>query len=175
MQLIKNLIYKYRMRKNPAILLRELGAKIGENCEIYPTANFIDPYLIKIGNNVRINEGVQLITHDGGVWVLRNLYSKLKDIDLFGKIVIGNNVHIGTNAVIMPGVKIGNNCIIGVSAVVTKNVPDNSVVVGIPAKVIKNIDEYREKNEAAFIYSKNIPVEKKREFVLKHINNRKKM
>lgn len=111
----------------------------------------------------------------GGVWVLRNLYSKLKDIDLFGEIVIGNNVHIGTNAVIMPGVKIGNNCIIGVSAVVTKNVPDNSVVVGIPAKVIKNIDEYREKNEAAFIYSKNIPVEKKREFVLKHINNRKKM
>lgn len=109
------------------------------------------------------------------MWVLRNLYPKLKDIDLFGKIIIGNNVHIGTNAVIMPGVKIGNNCIIGVSAVVTKDIPDNSVVAGIPARVIKTIEEYKEKNIHSFIYSKNISAEKKREFVLEHIENTKKL
>lgn len=175
MSLIKNMLYKYKMRRNPAVFLRKLGTEIGENCEIYPTANFMDPYLIKLGNNVRINEGVQLVTHDGGVWVLRNLYPKLKDIDLFGKIIIGNNVHIGTNAVIMPGVKIGNNCIIGVSAVVTKDIPDNSVVAGIPARVIKTIEEYKEKNIHSFIYSKNISAEKKREFVLEHIENTKKL
>lgn len=66
MSLIKNMLYKYKMRRNPAVFLRKLGTEIGENCEIYPTANFMDPYLIKLGNNVRINEGVQLVTHDGG-------------------------------------------------------------------------------------------------------------
>lgn len=66
MRIFKNIVYKYRMRKNPAALLRKLGADIGENCEIYPSVNFMEPYLIHIGNNVRLNEGVQLVTHDGG-------------------------------------------------------------------------------------------------------------
>ena len=93
------------------------GGKIGENCEIFPNVEFgSEPYLITIGNNVRITNGVKFVTHDGGVWVLRNL--GLKDIDCFGEIIIGDNVHIGWNAIIMPNVKIGDNCVIGAGAVV---------------------------------------------------------
>lgn len=50
---------------------------------------------------------------------------------------IGNDVWIGTNAVIMPGITVGNGVIIGAGAVVTKDVPDYAVVGGIPAKIIK--------------------------------------
>ena len=169
MSLLKNLWYKYQMRKNPVDFLKSIGATIGDNCEIYPSVNFMDPYLISVGNNVRINEGVQLITHDGGVWVLRNLYDELYDIDLFGEIEIGNNVHIGTNAVIMPGVHIGNNCIVGVGAIVTKSIPDNSVVAGIPAKIIKEVDEYKNKNKDYFVHTKNMNNDVKKEYILNHI------
>ena len=51
--------------------------------------------------------------------------------------VIGNDVWIGARAIIMPGVKIGDGAVIGASAVVTKDVPQNAVVGGVPAKVIK--------------------------------------
>ena len=60
----------------------------------------------------------------------------------FGPIVVKDNVHIGWNAIIMPGVTIGNNCVIGCGAVVTHDIPDNSIAVGVPAKVIKSTDEY---------------------------------
>lgn len=53
------------------------------------------------------------------------------------KVVIGNNVWIGTRAIIMPGVKVGDNSIIGAGAVVTKDIEDNCVVAGVPAKLIK--------------------------------------
>ena len=57
---------------------RELGASIGEGCEIYGGVSFgSEPYLIRIGDNVRITSGVKLITHDGGMWVIRNLSKEL--------------------------------------------------------------------------------------------------
>jgi maltose O-acetyltransferase len=56
-------------------------------------------------------------------------------------ITIGNDCWIGGNAIICPGIKIGNGCVIGAGSVVTKNIPDNSLAVGNPAKVIRKLNE----------------------------------
>lgn len=58
---------------------------------------------------------------------------------------IGNNVFIGAGSVVLPGVTIGNNVVIGANSTVTHNIPDNSVAVGSPARVISTLDEYLEK------------------------------
>lgn len=136
---------------------------MGKGCVIYPTAEFgSEPYLIKLGDQVRITGGVRFIPHDGGVWVLRNLHEELRSGDLFGTIVIGDNVHIGTNAIIMPGVSIGSNCVIGCGAVVTKDIPDNSIAVGVPARVIKTVEEYYGKNRTRIELTKGMtPAQKK--------------
>lgn len=144
---------------------RKLGLQAGEGCEILPGANLgSEPYLISMGDKVRINSGVKIITHDGGAWIIRNLKEGIyRNSDLFNPVKIGNNVHIGTDAIIMPGVTIGNNVIIGCAAVVTKDIPDNVVAVGIPARVIETIDEYILKNEERIQFTKNLSEEKKRE------------
>jgi acetyltransferase-like isoleucine patch superfamily enzyme len=54
-------------------------------------------------------------------------------------VVIGDDVWIGANAVILPGVTIGRHCVVAAGAVVTKDVPDNTVVGGVPAKVLKTL------------------------------------
>lgn len=142
------------------------GEKLGVDCEIYPDVEFgSEPYMITIGNHVRITNGVRFVTHDGGVWVLRNL--GLENADIFGKIEIGDNVHIGWNAIIMPNVSIGNNCVIGAGAVVTKSIPDNSVAVGVPAKVIESIDEYYAKAQNKCVYTKTLSWEKKKDYLIK--------
>lgn len=165
-------IYEYIYKQiNSVSYWKRKGMRIGERCIIASDSLKMnsEPYLICIGNHVRINSGVELITHDGGVWVLRDYVNSVEasKIDLFGNISIGNNVHVGTNAIIMPGVKIGNNCIVGCSAVVTKDVPDNCVVAGIPAKLIESIDEYYEKNKNEFDYTKMMLPKEKRKYLEK--------
>ena len=93
---------------------------------------------IEIGDNVLLGSKVYVTDHFHGSItkedidvppILRPLSSK--------PVKIGNNVWIGDNVCIMPGVTLGNNVIVGANAVVTKSFPDNSVIVGVPAKVIK--------------------------------------
>lgn len=147
--------------------LRNQGIIIGENCEIYKNVSFgSEPYLIEIGNHVRLTSGVQFITHDGGVWVLRYLYDN-EEIDYFSKIKIGNNVHIGINTIIMPGVNIGNNVIVGCGAVVTKDIPDNEIWAGVPARYIKTVDQYYGQHEEEFDFTKKLDYEEKRKYLLK--------
>ena len=127
--------------------LRKKGTVIGDktrlNCSV--SAFGTEPYLIKIGCDCLIACGVHFVTHDGGVKVLSDLgYFQGERMDMMAPIRVGNNVYIGSGAYIMPGVTIGDNCIIGAASVVTKDIPANSVAVGIPARVIKTIDEYYE-------------------------------
>lgn len=168
--MIKKIINKIYCSKNPIKFWEKRGVKIGKDCEIYPSASFgSEPYLIYIGDHVRINSGVHFVTHDGGAWVLRNYLNDNKNkekIDIFGKIKIGNNVHIGTNAIIMPGVTIGNNCIIGCGAIVTKSIPDNSIAAGVPARIIETINEYAEKNKSRFEYTKHMSYDEKKIYLL---------
>lgn len=123
--------------------------------------------MIEIGNKVRVTDSVKFFTHDGGLWVLRNLYPEMRNADKFGKIKIGDNVHIGWNVMIMTGVTIGNNSIVGCGAIVTKDIPENSVAVGIPARVIESLDEYYIKNKAEIVQTKAFSPKDKKEFLLK--------
>ena len=143
------------------------GGKLGENCEIYSSVVFgSEPYLIEIGNNVRITDGVKFVTHDGGLWTLRNLYDDMKNADCFGRIVVKDNVHIGWNTVIMPGVTIGNNVVIGASSIVTKSIPSNVVVAGNPAKIIKSYDEYITGSLPFNLHCKGMRYNEKKKFLL---------
>lgn len=166
MNIIDRIRYKTASFEKRTDLIKKMGVNVGNGCEIYSDVSFgSEPYLVTIGDNVRIANGCKLITHDGGIWVLRNL-KLLENGDFFGKIVIGNNVHIGMNSIIMPNIKIGDNCIIGCGAIVTKDIPDNSVAVGIPAKVIETIDEYYNKNKHRCDFTKNMSYQKKKEYIL---------
>ena len=171
--MLKHIIYKLKYRtcsfKKRAEYLRSQGVKIGSGSEIYPTVDFgSEPYLVELGDNVRITSHVKITTHDGGLWVLRNS-KKLENADRFGKVIIGNNVHIGINSIIMPGVTIGDNVIIGAGAVVTKDIPSNSVAVGVPAKVIETIDEYYQKNKDRVVFTKNMSKQEKKDYILKNV------
>ncbi|MCB7039410.1 acyltransferase [Eggerthella sinensis] len=152
--------------------LKKRGLEIGENCEILNGYNFgSEPYLVHIGNHVRITAGVNITTHDGGVWVLRGLKEKYADIDLFRPVIIGDNCHIGMGATIMPGVEIGNNCIVAAGAVVTKNVPDNSIVGGIPARLLSTIEDYEQKHREEFLHTKNLTWKGKKNRILNKNNH----
>lgn len=145
----------YRLAPGSAVkLAREIGVRFTvepgkEKCLILsePSAMFgSEPYLITIGQHVEITAGVVFITHDGAAWSLRNFDEKYKNLDVFGPIRVGNNVFIGNNAIILPGVTIGDNVVIGAGAVVAKDIPSNSVAAGTPAKVIRSLEEYGERS-----------------------------
>ena len=157
----------------PIKYAKSLGVTVGDNCKFYRNITWgSEPYLVEIGNNVRITEGASFITHDGGVWVLRNLKKKDNDIniDVFKRIKVGNNVHIGWNAIVMGGVTIGNNVVIGAGAVVTKDVLDNSVVAGVPAKKIETIEEYYKKVLKNCDYTKSMSAEEKKAYLYEKFN-----
>lgn len=161
--MIKLLIDRIKKHRNPVKYWRDLGVSIGEKCEIFSSASLGgEPYLVSIGNKVRITSNVVFITHDGGVWVYRNMYPELSDIDLFGRIRIGNNVHIGNNAVIMPGVTIGDNVIIGVGAIVTHDIPSNTIAAGVPARPIESLTEYLDKHKEDFVHTFALSSEEKK-------------
>ena len=80
------------------------------------------------------------MTHDFGTFVFRNKYKDF--VNSAGKIVIGNNVVIGQNVTILKNVTIGNNCIVGIGSIVTRDIPDNTVAAGVPAKVLCSLDDY---------------------------------
>ncbi|MCX6379945.1 MAG: acyltransferase [Armatimonadetes bacterium] len=90
---------------------------------------------------------VTFVNHDGGTWVFRQ-QPQYKGVIKFGRITIHDNCFIGHGVVIMPGVSIGPNSVVGTGAVVTKDVPPNTVAVGIPAKPIMTVEEYAEKSLA---------------------------
>jgi len=151
-----------KITTNPIGYAKWIGVKLGDGCRFINLSVYTfgsEPYLIKLGDHVTITEGVRFITHDGGVWVFRPIHP---DIDVFGKIVVGNNVFIGTGAIVLPGVTIGENSIIGAGAVVTRDIPPGSVAVGVPAKPIMTVDDYWVNIEPKCLYIRSLPSDEKR-------------
>ena len=118
---------------------RHVGVQLGSRCAIATASWGSEPYLIKLGNRVRVTAGVSFITHDGAVWVGRE---SRPTFDVFGEICIGDDTYIGNGATLLPGVRIGRRCVVGAHAVVTKSIPDNTVVAGNPARFICTTDDY---------------------------------
>lgn len=129
--------------------LRRKGIKIGKN--IYwgtPRTITIDttrPCLLEIGDNVRLDSGLTILTHDFATYVFRLVYKDF--VSATAKVTIGSNVYFGRNCTVLKGVTIGDNCIIGLGSLITKNIPSNSVVAGVPAKVISSLEDYYEKRK----------------------------
>lgn len=129
--------------------LKCAGIKIGEGTYFFePASTKIDttrPYLLEIGSYTKITRGVVILTHDYSLSVLRRVYGEF--IGEGAKTIIGDNVFIGINSIILMGTHIGNNVIIGAGSVVKGNIPDNVVVAGNPAKIICTLDEHYEKRK----------------------------
>lgn len=119
----------------------------GEHCLWQPYTVPSEPYLVSIGDNVKVTAGVRFVTHDLTPAMFGKAgYPVHKEcLYYMDKIVIGNNVMIGADTIIMPGVQIGNNVVIAAGSVITKDVPDGSVVAGVPAKKIGAFDDLAEK------------------------------
>ncbi|MEN6317434.1 MAG: acyltransferase [Syntrophaceae bacterium] len=129
----------------PEKYAKMIGVNISGQLKIYGTSYAMfstEPWLVTLGNNVHIVQETVFLTHDGGTLILRD---KVPDLELTQPITVGDNVYIGLRCLIMMGVHIGNNVIVGAGSIVTKDIPDNSVAAGVPAKVIKTVDEYLDK------------------------------
>ena len=148
---IKKLVYGAKYSSESYInYLRRKGVTIGDDCSIYvPSKTLIDtqyPWMIRIGNHVRITEGVKILTHDYS-WSVLKLATNSRGgiLGASGYVKIGDNVFIGMNSIITRNVSIGDNVIIGVGSVVTKDCESNGVYVGNPAHKIMDIDEFYSK------------------------------
>lgn len=126
---------------------RALGVSLGEGCRIYSSSFGTEPWLISIGDRVTVTSGVQFITHDGATWLLRDTKGRRYRC---ARIQIGSDVFIGTNSILLPGVRVGNRVIIGAGSVVNRSIPDNCVVAGVPARFIGTFDEFERRGLAEF-------------------------
>ena len=147
--------------------LRKLGMKIGERCRIRTLKFSTEPYLIELGDHVAVAAGTEFITHDGATWVFED------DVDgggVFGKIVIGNNVFIGINCIILSNTSVGDNCIIGAGSVVRGQYPENSVIAGNPAQIVSKtgIQRMLSKQNPGLLKTRNLSYKEKDKIVKEH-------
>lgn len=136
--------------------IRELLGEVGENPSILPVFNCDNGRNIKVGKNFLANYNVTILDVAPvriGDYVMigpNTLISTVnhpispmgrrKHLGIVTPVTIGNDVWIGANVTILPGAQIGNNVIIAAGAVVRNGIPDNCVVGGVPAKIIKTIE-----------------------------------
>lgn len=139
MNLIKEIVYRLRGEYTTEKLIK-MGMKVGKN---FGRLNgvILDPshcWLIDIGDNVTMAPRVHILCHDASTKTFLG-YTKI------GKVTIEDNVFIGAESVVLPGVHIGSNVVIGANSTVTHDIPDNSVAAGSPARVISSLDKYLDK------------------------------
>ncbi len=163
--------YYMYVKRDPVTYARKLGVRIGDNCQILadPQISFgTEPWLISLGNHVDVTAGVEFLCHEGGMWCARGIDEQYEPIDCFAPIKVGNNVMIGIDSLIMPGVNIGNNVIIGGHSIVTKDVPDGAVVAGMPAKQISTVEKFMDNlQNKNLVETKYMTQEEKRLFLMK--------
>lgn len=113
---------------------------LGDNCFINVNCRLMDSGKITIGNNVFIAPNVSLITEKHAM----DVKQRLQGLEYTYPVTIEDNVWLCTGVIVLPGVTIGANSVIGAGSVVTKDIPANSLAVGNPCKVIREITENNE-------------------------------
>lgn len=140
---------KLFLSKNRAEYLKKANVfhHFGEHVLWQPYTIPSEPYLVSIGNNVKVTAGVRFVTHDltPAVFGLAGYPVHNECLYYMDKIIIGDNVMIGADTIIMPGVKIGNNVIIAAGSVVSKDLEDGYMYAGVPAKKIGTFEELAKK------------------------------
>ncbi len=130
--------------RNKYIKKHQIFKSMGENVFFQTRLIPSDPHLIKFHNNIVVTSNVTFVTHDIFHLGLNNMGKGYFPYEQ-NCIEIMDNVFIGCNTTILGGIKIGPNAVVGAGSVVTKDVPENSVVAGNPAKVIGTFDAFLEK------------------------------
>ena len=145
------------LKEERLAIIKELFGEIGEPCTIYPGFHCDNGKHIKIGSHAFINYNVSImdrgpVTIGDHVLLAPNvvittsnhpldLQMRRDSLGIAAPVTIGNDVWIGANAVILPGVTLGNNVVVAAGAVVTKDVPDNTLVAGVPARIIRDLKQ----------------------------------
>ena len=152
-RILRKLIYREKSSGEKYIAYcKRGGATIGNNVTVYSAKNTtIDETSLQhifIGDNTQITAGVIILAHDYSYSVLGNIYGELprqqKDT------IIGKNVFIGMNSIILMGSNIGDNVILGAGSVVSGHIPSNTVCAGNPAKIICSLDQFLVKGRTRF-------------------------
>ncbi|SFB81451.1 sugar O-acetyltransferase [Streptococcus equinus] len=136
--------------------IKDLFGSVGEDVSVFPNFNcdngknihvgehflmnyngiILDVAEVRIGHHVMIGPNTMITTVNHPL----TPQGRRDNLGIAKPVIIGNDVWIGGNVTILPGVTIGNNVVVAAGAVVTKNVPDNYVVAGVPAKLLKTIE-----------------------------------
>lgn len=166
LSVIKKIRRLYYFHFHPKKYINLVGIQHGENFNVYGKVYWgSEPWIISFGNNIHITDGVRFITHDGGTLLFRHI---VPDLEITKPIIVGSNVYIGTQTIILPGVTIGDNVIIGAGSVVTHDVPSDSVYAGVPARFIKPINAYMKKIEDESLHLGHLKGESKDIELRKH-------
>ena len=131
-QKMLNILARYSISPGLRIFLyRKMGVTIGKHSQIGLDSYLDDqfPELITIEDEVVVSFRVTIVAHDEATGYIND--------GTVSAVVIKKGSYIGTGAIILPGVTIGEDCVIGAGAVVADSIPDNSVAVGVPARVIR--------------------------------------
>ncbi|MCD8155919.1 MAG: galactoside O-acetyltransferase [Clostridiales bacterium] len=139
------------------VLIREMFGSVGENVWIEPpmtlafgktvtigegtyinsNLTLVDDYKINIGNHVLIAPNVTICATAHPLHYKMRMHGEMYSKE----VVIRDYVWIGSNAVILPGVTIGEHSVIGAGSIVTKDIPANTLAMGVPCRVVREIDE----------------------------------
>lgn len=157
---INNFYWKYIA--SPTAYAKHIGVNIiGKNNYIATKKWSSEPFLITIGDNCFLTGDVTFHTH-GGSHGARRIDP---DFETYGKIVVEDNVYIGSNSTILPGVTICEGVVVAACSVVTKSIPPRVVVAGNPARIVCTIDEFIQKGQKYNLKTGRMPSKEKMAFL----------
>ena len=122
---------------------RHRGVEVGDRCRILTTKLGSEAFLVRIGDDVTVASGVRFVNHDGATSLVKEHGERRC---YYARIEVGSHVFIGVGSTIMPGIRIADRVIVAAGSVVTKSVPSDSVVGGVPARYICSFQEYVEQS-----------------------------